>query len=710
MLRLTDILDKVSAYHSSADLDLIKKAYVFSAKVHKGQLRLSGEPYLTHPMEVANILADLRLDEVTISAGLLHDTLEDTWCTRPELDAAFGEEIASLVEGLTKISKITFFTKQEQEAENFRKMILAMAKDVRIVVIKLADRVHNMRTLEYLPMERQEAVARETLDIYAPLANRLGIGFIKNELEDQALKYLKADIYYDLVKKVAKKRRERENFIEEVKEVISKKIAEAGIRGEVSGRPKHFYGIYKKMEDQKLEFDQVFDLIAFRVIVESVAECYAVLGMIHSLWKPVPGRFKDYVALPKANMYQSLHSTVIGPHGERMEVQIRSYDMHRVAEVGIAAHWMYKEGLEDQGVDKRFSWLRQMVEWQSELKDSSEFLESLKVDLFPGEVYVFTPKGDVREFPAGATPIDFAYSIHTEIGHHCAGAKVNGKLMPLKYQLQTGDTVEIVTSAHQHPSKDWLKIVKTSRARSKIRQWIKVEERERSISLGREICEKEFRKHDLNFGKLYKSGEIEKIASAMSYPSPDDLLAAVGYGKTSGQQILGRLLPPESLKGKERAPRLSLKAKEGAAGAVLIKGVEDVLVRFGKCCSPLAGDRVIGFITRGRGVTIHRVNCPNAMNSDPERKLEVQWKVMDGVRGVAKIVVVSVDKIGLLAAMSAKITAQAANIARAQITTTEDKKAVNTFEVEVDSLDHLQSVMKSLEKVEGVINVKRLPD
>jgi GTP pyrophosphokinase len=472
MLRLNDILDKVASYHPDGNLELIEKSYVFSAKVHRGQTRLSGEPYLSHPLEVANILADLKLDEATIVTGLLHDILEDTCCTPKELEATFGKEIGGLVNGLTKISRISFYTAQEAEAENFRRMILAMAKDIRVIIVKLADRVHNMRTLEFLAASKREAIAQETLDIYAPLANRLGIASIKTELEDLSLRHLKPDIYYDLVAKVAKKKRERERYIEEVKEIIDRGLKGHEIVTEVFGRPKHFYSIYKKMETQNIDFDQIYDLIAFRIIVDSVSACYGALGIIHALWKPVPGRFKDYIALPRANMYQSLHTTVIGPYGERVEIQIRTPEMHRVAEIGIAAHWKYKEGLEKARVDSRFDWLRQMVESQSELKDAGEFLEMVKVDLFPDEVYVFTPKGDVRQLPAAATPIDFAYSIHTEVGHHCTRAKVNGKLVPLKRQLQNGDTVEIVTSPNQFPSKDWLKLIKTSRARSCVRQWM----------------------------------------------------------------------------------------------------------------------------------------------------------------------------------------------------------------------------------------------
>jgi GTP pyrophosphokinase len=713
MLRLNDILDKVASYHPDGNLELIEKSYVFSAKVHRGQTRLSGEPYLSHPLEVANILADLKLDEATIVTGLLHDILEDTCCTPKELEATFGKEIGGLVNGLTKISRISFYTAQEAEAENFRRMILAMAKDIRVIIVKLADRVHNMRTLEFLAASKREAIAQETLDIYAPLANRLGIASIKTELEDLSLRHLKPDIYYDLVAKVAKKKRERERYIEEVKEIIDRGLKGHEIVTEVFGRPKHFYSIYKKMETQNIDFDQIYDLIAFRIIVDSVSACYGALGIIHALWKPVPGRFKDYIALPRANMYQSLHTTVIGPYGERVEIQIRTPEMHRVAEIGIAAHWKYKEGLEKARVDSRFDWLRQMVESQSELKDAGEFLEMVKVDLFPDEVYVFTPKGDVRQLPAAATPIDFAYSIHTEVGHHCTRAKVNGKLVPLKHQLQNGDTVEIVTSPNQFPSKDWLKLIKTSRARSCVRQWMKVEERSQSIALGTQILEKEFKKHGLSLSRLSKKGELDKLAQDFSLAGGDDLLVSLGNGRISSLQVLSKLLPEEKLKPRAtgrlaKLEKVIKRDKEGLPGAIEIKGMEDLLVRFAKCCHPLAGDRVVGFITRGRGVSVHRVSCASALSFDPERKLEVQWYLKEKGLGLAKLVVVCADRIGLLAELSSTITGQAANIARAQIRTAEDMKAINTFEVEVESLEHLQRVMKSLEKVEGVIKVDRL--
>ncbi len=714
MIRLNDILDRVAAYNPKADLDVISKAYVYSAKVHQGQVRRSGEPYLSHPLEVTAILCDLKLDVASIATGLLHDTVEDTYATLDEIRTMFGDEIAELVDGVTKISKISFSTTEEQQAENFRKMLLAMAKDIRVILIKLADRLHNMRTLEYMPPEKQQRIAQETLDIYAPLANRLGIAWIKSELEDLSLRYLKPDIYYELVTKVAKKKRERKKYIDEVKGIIAEKLKEFGIEAEVTGRPKHFYSIYQKMRQQNLDFDQVYDLIAFRCLVGSVKECYEALGVIHSLWKPVPGRFKDYIAMPKANGYQSLHTTVIGPYGERVEVQIRTHEMHRVAEEGIAAHWKYKEGKADglSKADQQFAWLRQLLEYQQEVRDPKEFLDTVKVDLFSDEVYVFTPKGDVKAFPKGATPIDFAYAVHTDVGHHCVGARVSGRLVPLKYELQNGDIVEIITSPQGHPSADWLKLVKTSRARSKIRHWIKVEQRDRSILLGRELLDKEFKKYDADFGKLAKGKEIEAALAGFNVPDLDSLLANVGYGRISPYQVASKVLPPEVVRQPHQRDgvlgRVFRRPARKAASAIRIKDVEDVLVRFGKCCNPLPGDPIVGFISRGRGVSVHVASCPMTFGWDPERRVEVQWDLDLREARPVKIQVVSADKKGLLAEVSSAITANEANISSAQITTTPDRKAVNTFEIMVSDLDHLRNVIKALEKVKGVIKVERV--
>lgn len=714
MIRLNDILDKILSYNPAADLDVVRKAYVFSAKVHQGQVRLSGEPYLVHPMEVAAVLADLRLDVQTVATGLLHDTLEDTLTTFEELEALFGSEVANLVDGVTKISKIHFKTKEESQAENFRKMLLAMANDIRVILVKLADRLHNMRTLQYQPEIKQRSIAQETLDIYAPMANRLGISWIKSELEDLSFRYVNPQLYYDLASKVAMKKKERESFVEEVMEIISQKLTEHGIEGEVSGRSKHLYSIQKKMDSRNVDIDEIYDLIAIRVMVEDIRSCYAVLGVIHSTWKPIPGRFKDYIAMPKSNMYQSLHTTVIGPLGERMEIQIRTAEMHWVAEAGIAAHWKYKEG---KGYDerdvKRFAWLRQLLEWQQELQDSQEFMNTVKVELFPEEVYVFTPEGDVKGFPKGASPIDFAYSVHTDVGHRCVGAKVNGKLVPLKYELKTGDIVEVVTSPHHTPSKDWLKIVKSNRARNKIRAWIKTEERKRSIVLGREVCEKDFRRYRLNYNKLQKSGEIKRVATEFGFVAEEDLLAAVGYGKISCNQILGKLLSEEKLaetreQKETRVSKTMGKLNKKSTSAIQVNGIDDVMVRFGKCCNPLPGDEIVGFITRGRGVTIHTADCSFAMESDPDRRLEVTWNREKETALPVKIRVTCHDQKGILANIAQVIANCEANISSASIHSTVDKKGENLFEIEVTDLEHLNRVLNSIAKVAGVIKVERL--
>ncbi len=662
MLRFNDVLERLTFYNPHADTDLLKKAYVFSAKVHSGQLRLSGEPYLIHPLEVAGILTQLKLDVASVATGLLHDTVEDTLTTLKEIRESFGEEIAQLVDGLTKISQIFLRSTEEGQAENYRKMILAMVKDIRVILIKLADRLHNMRTLNYHSTEKQAEIAHETLDIYAPLAHRLGIDWIKTELEDLAFRYLHTDIYEDIQRKIAKKERERARYIDEVKRTLLKKLYENHIEGEVTGRTKQIYSIYLKMTDQNIDFDQVYDITAFRAIVNSIKECYDVLGIIHSLWKPIPGKFKDYIGLPKENMYQSLHTAVIGPYGERIEIQIRTHEMHKIAEEGIAAHWKYKEGrIIEEADDKRFTWLRQLLEWQRDLTDNAEFLETVKVDLFPNEVYVFTPKGEVKQFPRGSTPVDFAYSIHSDVGNRCIGAKVNGKIVPLKYEFRSGDTVEIMTSPSQKPSKDWLKFAKTSRAKTKIRQWFNTEEREKSIILGKEILEKELRKYDLQQAKLIKSGELAKAANEFSFHDVDDLIAAVGYGKLTANQIIGKILPPERLEQKEekeegRLKRLIQKVtRSGPKDALLIKGVDNVVVRYAGCCNPLPGDRVVGFITRGRGVTIHTSDCKNVMDNDPHRKVEVEWDSKKEYIYPVRIRIYSEDKKGMLAEISNSI-------------------------------------------------------
>jgi GTP pyrophosphokinase len=716
MVRLDEILEKILQYNANADLDAVRKAYVFSAKVHQGQTRLSGDAYLTHPMEVALILTKLRMDVPTIVTGLLHDTLEDTLATSEELQALFGTEVAQLVEGVTKIGKITFRTSEERQAENFRKMLLAMARDIRVILVKLADRLHNMRTLDFQPPERQLGIARETLDIYAPLANRMGISWIKCELEDLSFRYLNPKEFNELSAKVMRKKKERERYIEEVIKFIRGKLAEHGIEGDVSGRSKHLYSIHRKMERQGVDFEQVFDLIAFRVMVNGIRECYGVLGMIHAAWKPIPGRFKDYIAMPKANMYQSLHTTVIGPYGERMEVQIRTEEMHRVAEEGIAAHWKYKEGKGDSGVsgrdDKRFGWLRQLLEWQQELTDSREFMDSVKIDLFPEEVYVFTPNGDVKELPRGSSPIDFAYSVHSDVGHRCVGARVNGKLVPLKSELHNGDIVEVMTSPNQAPSKDWLKYVRTSKARNKIRQWVKTEQREKSLQMGRDLFEKELRKYGFSLNRALASPGMAEAVAELGFQKVDDLLAGLGYGKVSLGQVIARIVPQEKLHGEPakagRIGKVLDKIRKKPSNAIKIHGIEDILVRYAKCCNPLPGDPVLGFITRGRGVTVHTVDCPYVQEADSERRVEVEWDMKKKASRPVKIRVHCYDQKGMLAGITGAITNCEANIISATVLSTKDRKGINNFEVDVQDLDHLNRVINALLQVKGVYKVERL--
>jgi len=712
MIRLDDILEAIRAYHADADLDAVRKAYVYSAKVHQGQTRLSGDPYMTHPMEVAFILTRLRMDVPTVVTGLLHDTLEDTLSTEEELRQLFGDEVTEMVDGVTKISKITFKTSEERQAENFRKMLLAMARDIRVILVKLADRLHNMRTLDYQPEERRQKIARETADIFAPLANRLGISWIKSELEDLSLRYLEPVIYKDLARKVEQNRRQSGNYVADLKKRIDEILKEHDIDGQIQGRFKYICSIHNKIIKQNIDFDEIHDLIAFRIIVPTIRDCYAMLGAIHSSWKPVPGRFKDFIAMPKANMYQSLHTTVFGPAGQRMEVQIRTEEMHRVAEEGIAAHWKYKEGKAAKRTDDgRFGWLRQMLEWQKELKDSSEFMSSVKVDLFPEEVYVFTPNGDVKELPKQSTPIDFAYSVHSDVGHRCSGAKVNGRLMPLRTELKNGDIVEIITSTSQTPSKDWLKFVKTSKAKNRIRNWVKDLERQQSLDLGHDILEKELRKYGFSFNRAVNLDSMKEALSGLGFRSVEDLQAAVGYGKVTCNQVLSRLIPEQFKAEAPKPSRLSQvlgKMRKKPVDAINVQGLEDILVRFSKCCSPLPGDEIIGFISQGQGVTVHAADCPRVLETDPERRIEVSWNRQKGATRPVKIRVYSLDQKGILAATTKVITKCESNILRASAYSTNDGRGVLNFEVDVQDVQHLNRVMEAIQKVKGVLQVERI--
>ena len=721
LLRLNDILDRVSGYHPDPDLDLIKKAYVYSAKVHQGQIRKSGEPYLIHPLEVAGILAEMHLDEASVVTGLLHDTIEDTLATKEEIAELFGPEIAELVDGVTKLSQFTAGnTQEEKQAENFRKMVVAMAKDIRVLLVKLADRTHNMRTLEHMNAEKQERIARETLDIYAPLANRLGIQWVKTELEELSFKYLRPSDYAELEKKVEARAQERDKFIAEVVGIIRGKLDEAGIQGEVYGRVKHLYSIWRKMQIQNIDFEQIHDVIAFRVIVQDVAHCYETLGLVHSLWKPVPGRFKDFIAIPKPNMYQSLHTTVIGPRAERIEIQIRTQEMHKIAEEGVAAHWAYKEGKRGEAPSAKdaakFGWLRQLLEWQRDLTDPTEFLETVKVDLFADEVFVFTPKGDVKSLPRGATPLDFAYAVHSEVGEHTVGAKVNGKIVPLRSKLKNGDTVEILTSPTSHPSKDWLGFVKTSRAQTRIRSFIRQAEHKRSLEIGKELAERELRRYGLSLTKLTKGGELDQAATALGYKKGDDVLVALGYGKVGPHQILQHLVPAEKLAGPapaeeptSRLTELFRKVARRPTGGVRISGIDDVLVRYGKCCNPVPGDDIVGFITRGRGVTVHTRACDKTLTLDPLRRVDVSWDTRASeVKRPVSIKVVTDDRPGVLAQISKTISEAGMNISQATCRTTGLGRAVNTFEMSIGEVKQLRNVMRSIEGIEGVVSVERL--
>lgn len=714
MIRLNEILDRVAKYDPNADLDLIEKAYVFSAKVHQGQVRLSGEPYLIHPLAVAGLLAELRLDAGTVATGLLHDVVEDTRTTLEEIRGLFGGEIAELVDAVTKLSRMSFSSREEQQAENFRKMILAMSRDIRVILIKLADRLHNIRTLQFHNRENQIRIARETLEIYAPIAHRLGITWMKRELEDQAFRFLEPEVYQDIVDKVTHARVEREDYIREVEGLLKTELESHGLKPSVQGRFKDYYSIYKKMQSQQLPFEELYDLLAFRVILRNKAECYEALGYVHAMWPPIPGKFNDYIGRPKPNGYQSLHTTVFGPHKKRMEVQIRTELMHRIAEEGIAAHWRYKEGrIVQDKEDERLAWVRQILDWQKELEDPREFLDMVKVELFPDEVYVLTPKGAVKQLPKGSTPVDFAYSIHTEVGHQCVGARVNDKIVPLRYELQSGDVVEIVTHPDHKPSRDWLKFVKTSRARAKIRQWFKTEERNRSLALGRDLCEKEFRRHGLNFSKLLKGPEMQEVLGRLSFQDVDELMVAVGYGKLSPKALATHFLPEEPLEQEEQPQELPpLKSRRGklrpVRGGVRVHGVEDVMVHFARCCQPLPGDRVLGFITRGRGVTVHSADCPNIQAAEASRLIPVEWNLGHHGSHPVRVRVVCTDRKGILAAIAQTLSQADINITHAKVQTSPDKKAVGLFEVEVTDLRHLEGALRAIRRIEEVIEAERV--
>ncbi len=724
--RYNKLVKKIKKYNSSCDIALLDKAYAMAKKAHEGQLRESGEPYIIHPIEVAHILADLELDCTTIIAGILHDTVEDTNCTYDDIKGQFGDDTAMLVDGVTKLDKIPYTTKEEQQAENLRKMFLAMAKDIRVILIKLADREHNMHTLKYMPQEKQIEKARETLEIYAPLAHRLGISKVKWELEDSCLRYLHPQDYYELVEKIAKKRREREAYIMSIINEIKEKTTELGIETQIDGRPKHFYSIYRKMQSQSKTIDQIYDLFAVRVIVNSVKDCYAVLGLVHERFKPMPGRFKDYIAMPKPNMYQSLHTTLIGHDGHPFEVQIRTWDMHKVAEVGIAAHWKYKEGSSSgrNELDNKLAWLRQMLEWQKEANDANEFVETVKVDLFADEVFVFTPKGDVVNLPNGSTPIDFAYSIHSAVGNKMMGARINGEIVKLNYQLKNGDIVEVLTSSNVHgPSRDWLKIVKSSQARNKINQWFKKENREENILRGKESIDRELKKQGLLYSQLFKSDWLEIVFKKYNFNSQDDMFSAVGYGGIGASKIVTRLreeyrktLKPEELKDELEKEQLQKQEKDKdkkkktvPENGVIVKGIENCLVRLSRCCNPVPGDDIIGYITRGRGVSVHRSDCINVTGSasEEERLIEVKWITAANAAYKADITVMANDRTQLLMEVTNTIGEAKIPLKAMNARTTKDQIALIVLTLEITDTEQLEKIIKRLRKVDGVFEVNR---
>ncbi|HPP31955.1 MAG TPA: bifunctional (p)ppGpp synthetase/guanosine-3',5'-bis(diphosphate) 3'-pyrophosphohydrolase [Soehngenia sp.] len=717
---LENLLLKIEQYNPQADLELIIRAYNFAESAHQGQVRNSGEKYFIHPFQVAMILADLNMDTATIAAGLLHDVIEDTEYTYEDIKKEFGEEVADLVEGVTKLKKLEYKTKQENQAENLRKMVIAMAKDIRVIIIKLADRLHNMRTLEYMTEKKKKEKALETLEIYAPIAHRLGMSKLKWELEDLSLRYLDPDNYYDLVDKVSKKRREREAYIEEVIKVLYEKLEEVNIKCEISGRPKNFYSIYKKMMYQGKAFEEIYDLTAIRILVDTVKDCYGALGVVHTLWKPLPGRFKDYIAMPKPNMYQSLHTTVIGYKGEIFEVQIRTYEMHKTAEYGIAAHWKYKEGYsKSTNFDEKLTWLRQLLEWQTDLSDPKDFMDTLKIDFFTDEVFVFTPKGDVINLPEGSTPIDFAYRVHTDVGNKCVGAKVDNRIVPLNYKLQNGNIVEIITSPNSTgPSRDWLNIVKSTQAKNKIKQYFKYKERDTNIEKGKEILEKEVKRLGYKPQDILKEDWLKAVSNKMSIVSVEDLYASIGYGNISVNQVINKLKdqhgdifkPNEMDLIEQKIQKSENKARKKSNQGVKLEGVDNIKIKFAKCCNPLPGDDIIGFVTKGRGVSIHRTDCPNlkTIMNEKERLIKVYWDTEKSTSYQAEIKVKAQDREGLLADITAKLNELDAGLLSLNAKKSKDKTVAIRIVLEIKNKDELNELIKKLKRIKNVQEVYRV--
>ncbi len=712
MIRFEDLERKVQQYHPSDDLELLRKAYVFSAREHKGQVRQSGEPYLSHPLEVANILAEMKLDVSCVSVGLLHDVVEDTLTRIEMIREYFGDDIGHVVEGLTKISKIHFSSREEQQAENFRKLLLAMVDDVRVIMVKLADRLHNMRTLQHLSPEKREAIAQETLDIYAPIAHRLGMAKVRGELEDLSFSYLDPPAYQSLVAQVEEKKANSARFIAEVTDVVLQRIQEQGIQVQIESRIKRIYSLHQKMMRQRITPDQVYDFIAIRILVDSVRDCYTILGLVNNLWNPVPGRIKDLIAMPRPNMYQSLHTSLLGPNGQPFEIQIRTHEMNRVAEEGIAAHWKYKEGrLQEEGDEKRFLWLRQLLDMQQEVDDPHQFLSNLKIDLFPEEVYLFTPTGQVVTLPRGATPVDFGYYIHSEVGNRCVGAKVNSRIVPLKYELRNGEIVEILTSSEERPSRDWLNFVKTSRARNTIRRWLNQRQKEQAIELGQKMLEKEARKCKLNL-KKYKT-EMESIVSEYKAAKLEDLFASIGYGKIGPRQILKRLDPGRLTKEETKKSTLSSVVQKvfgSSDAAIQVKGYDDLLVFRAKCCNPIQGEQIIGYITVGRGISVHSTKCRNVENLlvNPERRIDVEWS--EGVGEImypVRLSIATEDRTGVLAEITAAVSTLNSNIVDAQAKTVNSQFGEIRLTVEVRDMEHLKKIVGFLKGITGIHSIER---